>query len=190
MRSPATGAPTASARWSSSTTRSPRRPSSVPLDHGADIVFHSATKYLGGHSDTVNGIVVTSRPAVAERLRFLQNAIGRRARPVRLLPRPARPAHAGPAGGAPCRQRAGPWPSCWRPATTSSRSATPACARAPCPSPGGARRSPDAGRRRDGLVHPGTGGVHGRGGESGPWRSARATRLFTLAESLGGVGSR
>ncbi|HEY7828905.1 MAG TPA: PLP-dependent transferase, partial [Candidatus Limnocylindrales bacterium] len=47
-----------------------------PLDHGADIVFHSATKYLAGHSDTVNGIVVTSRPAVAERLRFLQNAIG------------------------------------------------------------------------------------------------------------------
>jgi cystathionine gamma-synthase len=47
-----------------------------PLDHGADIVFHSATKYLGGHSDTVNGIVVTSRSAVAERLRFLQNAIG------------------------------------------------------------------------------------------------------------------
>jgi cystathionine gamma-synthase len=47
-----------------------------PLTLGADIVFHSATKYLGGHSDTVNGVVVTSNEAVAERLRFLQNAIG------------------------------------------------------------------------------------------------------------------
>ena len=47
-----------------------------PLALGADIVFHSATKYLSGHSDTVNGVVVTSNKAVAERLRFLQNAIG------------------------------------------------------------------------------------------------------------------
>ena len=47
-----------------------------PLGLGADIVFHSATKYLAGHSDTVNGVAVTSRPEVAERLRFLQNALG------------------------------------------------------------------------------------------------------------------
>ena len=47
-----------------------------PLELGADIVFHSATKYLAGHSDTVNGVAVTSRPEVAERLRFLQNALG------------------------------------------------------------------------------------------------------------------
>ena len=47
-----------------------------PLELGADIVFHSATKYLAGHSDTVSGVAVTSRPEVAERLRFLQNALG------------------------------------------------------------------------------------------------------------------
>ncbi len=47
-----------------------------PLALGADIVFHSSTKYLAGHSDTVNGVVVTSRPAIAEQLRFLQNAMG------------------------------------------------------------------------------------------------------------------
>lgn len=47
-----------------------------PLGHGADIVFHSATKYLGGHSDTVLGIAVTRDAAIAERLRFLQNAMG------------------------------------------------------------------------------------------------------------------
>jgi cystathionine beta-lyase/cystathionine gamma-synthase len=47
-----------------------------PLDLGADIVFHSATKYLAGHSDTVIGVAVTRDPAIAERLRFLQNAAG------------------------------------------------------------------------------------------------------------------
>jgi cystathionine gamma-synthase len=47
-----------------------------PLTLGADIVFHSATKYLAGHSDTVLGVAVTSDDAVAERLRFLQNAMG------------------------------------------------------------------------------------------------------------------
>jgi cystathionine gamma-synthase len=47
-----------------------------PLELGVDIVFHSATKYLAGHSDTVIGIAVTRDPAAAERLRFLQNAMG------------------------------------------------------------------------------------------------------------------
>lgn len=47
-----------------------------PLTLGADIVFHSATKYLAGHSDTIVGVAATSDDAVAERLRFLQNAMG------------------------------------------------------------------------------------------------------------------
>jgi cystathionine beta-lyase/cystathionine gamma-synthase len=47
-----------------------------PLALGADIVFHSATKYLAGHSDVVLGVAVTSNDEVAERLRFLQNAMG------------------------------------------------------------------------------------------------------------------
>lgn len=47
-----------------------------PLELGFDIVMHSATKYLGGHSDAVGGILVTNRPDLAERLRFMQNAIG------------------------------------------------------------------------------------------------------------------
>jgi cystathionine gamma-synthase len=47
-----------------------------PLALGADVVFHSSTKYLGGHSDTIGGIAVTSDDATAERLRFLQNALG------------------------------------------------------------------------------------------------------------------
>ena len=47
-----------------------------PFEHGFDIVHHSATKYLGGHSDVVGGILVTTRADLAEKLRFMQNAIG------------------------------------------------------------------------------------------------------------------
>jgi cystathionine gamma-synthase len=47
-----------------------------PLALGADIVYHSATKYLAGHSDTVNGVLATSRADLFDRLRFLQNAMG------------------------------------------------------------------------------------------------------------------
>ena len=47
-----------------------------PLSHGADIVMHSATKYLNGHSDMVGGILVTGRDDLAERIGFLQNAAG------------------------------------------------------------------------------------------------------------------
>jgi cystathionine gamma-lyase len=47
-----------------------------PLELGIDLVMHSTTKYLGGHSDTVGGALVTGDKALAEKLRFMQNAIG------------------------------------------------------------------------------------------------------------------
>jgi cystathionine gamma-synthase len=47
-----------------------------PLLLGADVVVHSSTKYLGGHSDVVGGFVATNDVAVAERVGFLQNAVG------------------------------------------------------------------------------------------------------------------
>ena len=47
-----------------------------PLDLGADIVVHSTTKYLGGHSDIVGGFAATSDPTIAERLYFLQKSLG------------------------------------------------------------------------------------------------------------------
>ena len=47
-----------------------------PLELGADIVVHSTTKYLGGHSDLVGGFACTSDPTVADRLAFLQNSLG------------------------------------------------------------------------------------------------------------------
>lgn len=47
-----------------------------PLAHGADIVVHSTTKYLGGHSDVVGGFVATNNGEVNEHLTFIQNAVG------------------------------------------------------------------------------------------------------------------
>ncbi|MEM6396804.1 MAG: cystathionine gamma-synthase [Bacteroidota bacterium] len=47
-----------------------------PLSLGADVVLHSATKYLGGHSDVVMGALVTDREDLANRFFFLQNAVG------------------------------------------------------------------------------------------------------------------
>lgn len=47
-----------------------------PLEHGIDVVVHSTTKYLNGHSDVVGGAVLTSDGALHERLAFLQNAVG------------------------------------------------------------------------------------------------------------------
>jgi cystathionine gamma-lyase len=47
-----------------------------PLELGADMVMHSATKFINGHSDMVGGVVVVSDDALAERLAYLQNSIG------------------------------------------------------------------------------------------------------------------
>src|SRR5436309_2796504 len=47
-----------------------------PLELGADLVVHSTTKYLGGHSDTIGGFIATNDDALAERLYFLQKSLG------------------------------------------------------------------------------------------------------------------
>jgi cystathionine gamma-lyase len=47
-----------------------------PIEHGADLVVHSTTKYIGGHSDMVGGIIVTDNEELAERLAFLSNSMG------------------------------------------------------------------------------------------------------------------
>jgi cystathionine beta-lyase/cystathionine gamma-synthase len=47
-----------------------------PLEFGFDIVVHSATKYIGGHSDLVGGVAVVADPQLARRFEFLQNSIG------------------------------------------------------------------------------------------------------------------
>lgn len=47
-----------------------------PIDFGADIVIHSATKYLGGHSDLIAGLVVTANQELGDKIKFIQNASG------------------------------------------------------------------------------------------------------------------
>src|SRR5262245_52474745 len=47
-----------------------------PIEHGADLVVHSTTKYLNGHSDSIGGVVVATRADDIERLAFIQNAAG------------------------------------------------------------------------------------------------------------------
>jgi len=140
-----------------------------PLRLGADIVFHSATKYLAGHSDTILGVAVTSDPAVAERLRFLQNAMGAVPGPLDcfLVLRGLRTLHLrmerhGTNAAAIVTFLEGRW---------------------------------DVAR----ILYPGFGGMlsflPAAGGRTGRTAAERAiaiaegTRLFTLAESLGGVES-
>lgn len=48
----------------------------LPFDLGADIIIHSATKYIGGHSDLVAGLVVTKTKELSEKIKFIQNATG------------------------------------------------------------------------------------------------------------------
>jgi cystathionine beta-lyase/cystathionine gamma-synthase len=153
-----------------------------PLRLGADIVFHSATKYLSGHSDTVLGIVVTSDDQVAERLRFLQNAMGAVPGPLDcfLVLRGLRTLHL-------------------RVERSSASAATIARFLAERPDVADVRY-PGLGappflaaqmRLGGGMVSfvPAAGGRHGRSAAERAVAIAEATRLFTLAESLGGVES-
>jgi cystathionine gamma-synthase len=160
-----------------------------PLDHGADIVFHSATKYLGGHSDTVNGVVVTSRTAVAERLRFLQNAIGAVPGPfdcflvlrgLRTLALRAERHASNGAAVADFLAGREDVASVRYPGLRAGPHAHPQAALA-------ARQMRGAG----GMVSfvPAAGGAHGRSARERATAICESTRLFTLAESLGGVES-
>jgi cystathionine gamma-synthase len=149
-----------------------------PLALGADVVVHSATKYLGGHSDVIGGCVVTSDPELAERIGFLQNAVGAVPSPVdcylvlrgikTLAVRMDR--HCANAR-----------------AVAAMLAEHPAVARVLYPGleqhPGhavAARQMRDFG----GMVS-----FHAAGGEEAALAIVEKTRLFTLAESLGGVES-
>jgi cystathionine beta-lyase/cystathionine gamma-synthase len=140
-----------------------------PLDLGADVVFHSSTKYLAGHSDTIGGVAVTRRDDVAERLRFLQNAMGAvpgpfdcflalrgiRTLALRMERHNANGAH-----------------------VAAFLAGRPDVAWSAYPGFGG-------------MVSfvPAAGGSHGRTAAERAVAIAEATRIFTLAESLGGVES-
>jgi cystathionine gamma-synthase len=156
-----------------------------PLTLGADIVFHSATKYLAGHSDTILGIVVTSDDAVAERLRFLQNAMGGVPGPLDcfLVLRGLRTLHL----------------RVERSSASAAAIATFLAGRADVdtvsyPGLGDAPGRSLVGtqmRLGGGMVSflPAAGGRHDRTPAERAIALAERTRLFTLAESLGGVES-
>jgi len=156
-----------------------------PLTLGADIVFHSATKYLAGHSDTILGIVVTSDDAAAERLRFLQNAMGGVPGPLDcfLVLRGLRTLHL----------------RVERSSASAAAITTFLAGRADVetvsyPGLGDAPgRSLVGGQMRlgGGMVSflPAAGGRHDRTPAERAIALAERTRLFTLAESLGGVES-
>ena len=91
-----------------------------PLALGADVVVHSTTKYLGGHSDVVGGFAATNDPALADGIRFIQNAAGAVPSPFDCLPGAARREDARPCA----------WTAI---ATTPGRSSS--CSRATRPSP-------------------------------------------------------
>ena len=117
------------ARGSSSTTRSPRPYLQRPLALGADVVVHSSTKYLGGHSDVVGGFVAVTDDALGDAARVRAERGRRGAVAVRLLPRAARRQDA----------RRSAWTATARTPAPSSRccSSTPrssACCTRACPS--------------------------------------------------------
>jgi len=168
-----------------------------PLQLGADVVFHSATKYLGGHSDTVSGVVVTADPAVAEELRFLQNAMGAVPGPqdcflvLRGLRTLALRVERHSANAlAVARALAARDDIVWLryPGLTEGGHAHPesdVAARQMLL--GGADGAPAFG----GMISfvPAAGGRHGRTARDRAVMVAERTRLWTLAESLGGVES-
>lgn len=149
-----------------------------PLTLGADVVVHSATKYLGGHSDVLGGVVVTNDDETATRIRFLQFAAGAVLAPMEawLTTRGIKTLdvrmqrHSANAG-----------------AIAEQLLRHPAIARVQYPGlathPGheiAARQMHAFGGMLSVAVH---------GGASAALRLAEGTRLFTLAESLGGVES-
>ena len=160
-----------------------------PLDLSADIVFHSATKYLAGHSDTVLGIAVTRDPAIAERLRFLQNAMGGVPGPFDcfLVLRGLRTLHLRVERHVANAQRVAAFlaarddvATVYYPGLADGRHAHPGASIAArqMRGPGGmVSFIPEVGRRR------------GRTALERAVAVCEATQIFTLAESLGGVES-
>jgi cystathionine gamma-synthase len=149
-----------------------------PLELGADLVVHSATKYLGGHSDVVGGLIVTRSDQLAERLRFHQNAAGAVPSPFDcfLVIRGLRTL-------AVRMDRA-----CANAADLATwLEARPEVERVHYP---GLPSHPAAELAARQMRHPGAmlSFLH-RGGEDAARRFAAGTRLFTLAESLGAVES-
>jgi cystathionine gamma-synthase len=149
-----------------------------PLALGADVVVHSATKYLGGHSDALGGVVVTSDEALAERVRFLQFAAGAVLAPFEawLLTRGIKTLD--------LRMRRHTESAT---AIAAQLAGHPAVERVHYPGLPDHPGHDVAARQMSGFG--GMLSVRLAGGEAAARRLAERTRLFALAESLGGVES-
>lgn len=165
-----------------------------PLDLGADIVFHSATKYLAGHSDTVVGVAVTRDDELAARLRFVQNAMGAVPGPMDcfLVLRGLRTLALRMERHCANAIAVARWLAA-RPDVAGVR--YPGLVDGPHahPQAGVAARQMRLGDRPafGGMVSfvPAAGGRHARSAADRAVAVCESTRLFTLAESLGGVES-
>jgi len=155
-----------------------------PLALGADIAFHSATKYLGGHSDTILGVAVTRDDALAERLRFLQNAMGGVPGPLDcfLVLRGLRTLHVRVERHA---ANAAAVAAFLAARDDIVKVFYPGLADGPHAHPGAAL----VGEGRQMRAGGGMVSFVPHGGEARAVAIAESTRLFTLAESLGGVES-
>ncbi|HEY7589532.1 MAG TPA: PLP-dependent transferase [Candidatus Limnocylindrales bacterium] len=158
-----------------------------PLGLGADIVFHSATKYLAGHSDTITGVAVTNDDAVAERLRFLQNAMGGVPGPLDcfLVLRGLRTLHLRVERHAANALEVARWLA--RRADV-ARVRYPGLAEGPHAHPQAALAARQMGSG-GGMVSFVPAAKGGRSARDRAVATCEGTRLFTLAESLGGVES-
>ena len=151
-----------------------------PLDHGADIVVHSVTKYINGHSDVLMGVAAFNSDSLLERLAFLQNAIGAVPSPfdcwlahrgVKTLHLRAREASKNGLMVAQALQESPHVIAVNYPGLPSHK-----------------QRKIAVKQHRDGLG----GGMLSfriKGGQEAAERFCQATNIFTLAESLGGVES-
>jgi cystathionine beta-lyase/cystathionine gamma-synthase len=149
-----------------------------PLAFGVDIVLHSTTKYINGHSDVVGGALVVNRPDLADRIGFLQNAMGTCAGPqdcflvlrgIKTLPLRMEEHH--------------------RNALAVARWLTGCPKVAAVLHPGLERHPQYELARRQMTGYGGTFSFRLAGGEAGVFRVLDSVRLFTLGESLGGVES-
>lgn len=151
-----------------------------PLDHGADIVVHSVTKYINGHSDVIMGVCAYNSPALHERLLFMQNAIGAvpSAFDAWLAHRGLKTLH--------LRAKAA---STNATAVAQALQASPHVLKVNYPGlDAHPQRQIAQKQHRDGMG----GGMISfriRGGQAAAERFCSATKIFTLAESLGGVES-
>ncbi|MHB1435258.1 MAG: trans-sulfuration enzyme family protein [Thermoplasmata archaeon] len=149
-----------------------------PLEHGADVVLHSTTKYIGGHSDVLGGALIARDRRLGERLAWLQNAVGAVPSPFDcyLLIRGLRTLGV--------RMRAH---------EASARAVTRALERdrrvVSVHYPGSPRHPQHALARRQMDGFGGMVSFELHGGLKAARRFLRALRIFTLAESLGGVES-